>query len=204
LTLDELRRYDRWVTVPLAAVAERAGASPNQLSALSLAFAIAAAAFYYLSEDWKYGLYLAGLMVLLNATFDAADGALARRIGKAEPRGDFLDHVVDRYSDMFIMVGIIFGGYVSWKIGLLAAIGVLLTSYIGTEAQALMLGRYYGGIMGRADRLTAIFLATIANALYPEPTIAGLSILGLVMALTMFSSHITAIQRFIHIWRRLS
>ena len=109
---------------------------------------------------------------------------------------------MDRYADMFILVGIIAAGYVPWMIGLLAAIGVMLTSYIGTEAQALHLGRYYGGMMGRADRLTAFFFATIANAIYPQE-IAGLTILGWIVALTMLSGHITALQRFNHIWRRL-
>ncbi|MDM7913264.1 MAG: CDP-alcohol phosphatidyltransferase family protein, partial [Methanotrichaceae archaeon] len=78
----------------------------------------------------------------------------------------------------------------------------MFTSYIGTQAQALQLGRYYGGIMGRADRLATIIIATTANALYPQP-IAGLPILGWLVAAIMISSHVTALQRFCHIWRRL-
>lgn len=49
-------------------------------------------------------------MVFLNAASDAMDGALARRIGTADLRGDFLDHVIDRYADIFIVCGIFFGG----------------------------------------------------------------------------------------------
>jgi hypothetical protein len=33
--------------------------------------------------------------------------------------------------------------------------------------------------------------------------VAGLPILGWVLAATMVSSHITALQRFSHIWKRL-
>jgi phosphatidylglycerophosphate synthase len=183
-------------------LAERSGISPNGLSFLSLLFAVAASAFYYLSASRIDLLYIAALMVLGNAILDTADGALARRTGRADPKGDFLDHVIDRYADMFFLGGIIFAGYAPWPIGLLAVIGVFLTSYIGTQAQALQLGRYYGGIMGRADRLTMIFLATLGNAVFPYP-IAGLPILGWVLAATMISSHITAIQRFHYIWRRL-
>jgi phosphatidylglycerophosphate synthase len=192
----------RVITEPLASMAEKTGISPNQLSLLSLVFAAAASAFYYLSAYKGNMLYVAALMVLMNAILDATDGALARRIGKADPRGDFLDHVIDRYADMFFLVGIIFAGYAPWPMGLLAVIGVFLTSYIGTQAQALQLGRYYGGMMGRADRLTLIFLATIGNAVYPYP-LAGLPILGWVLAATMISSHITALQRFRHIWQKL-
>ena len=103
---------------------------------------------------------------------------------------------------VLLLGGIILAGYGPWQIGLLAIMGVLLTSYIGTEAQALSLGRYYGGMMGRADRLTFIFLATVANAAYPE-TIKGLTVLGWLVVLTMLSSHITAVQRFHHVWKSL-
>lgn len=202
MTLDELRGESRIIAEPLAIAAERLGVSPNQLSLLSLFFAATAAMLYYLSATYANLLYAAALMVLLNALFDLADGTLARRTGRADPRGDFLDHVIDRYADIFFIAGIVFAGYTPWPVGFLAAVGVLLTSYIGTQAQALSLGRYYGGIMGRADRLMVIIVATVANAIYPQ-TAAGQPILGWLMVAIMLSSHITAIQRFGHVWRRL-
>lgn len=202
MTLDDLRSFARILTDPLAELAERTGVTPNQLSVISLLFSVAASAFYVLSPRQEHMLWIAATMLLLNAISDAADGALARRTGKAHARGDFLDHVIDRYADMFLLGGIILAGYGPWQIGLLAIMGVLLTSYIGTEAQALSLGRYYGGMMGRADRLTFIFLATVANAVYPN-TIQGLPVLGWLVVLTMLSSHITAIQRFHHVWKSL-
>lgn len=202
MTLDELRGESRIIAEPLAIAAERLGTSPNQLSLLSLFFAAAAAMLYYLSATDANLLYASALMVLLNALFDLADGALARRTGRADPKGDFLDHIIDRYADIFFIAGIAFAGYTSWPVGFLASVGVLLTSYIGTQAQALSLGRYYGGIMGRADRLMIIIIATVANAIYPQ-TVAGQPILGWLMVAIMLSSHITAIQRFGHVWRRL-
>jgi phosphatidylglycerophosphate synthase len=202
LTLDDLRSKSLAVTEPLAALAERAGATPNVISLLSMIFALAAGALYYLSADGVSLLYLAALMVLLNSVFDAVDGALARRTGQAEPKGDFLDHVIDRYADMAILVGIVLAGYVSEAWGIFAVMGVLLTSYLGTQAQALRLGRLYGGIMGRADRLTLILAATIANALSPGD-VAGLSILGWAVILITVASHITALQRIVFIWKRL-
>jgi hypothetical protein len=56
--------------------------------------------------------------------------------------------------------------------------------------------------MGRADRLTLIFLATFGNAVYSND-LAGLPMLGWVLVATMISSHITALQRFAYIWKRL-
>lgn len=202
MTLDDLRSKSLAVTEPLAALAERAGATPNMISLLSMIFALAAGALYYLSASEVSLLYLAALMVLLNAVFDAVDGALARRTGQAEPKGDFLDHVIDRYADMAILVGIVLAGYVSEAWGIFAVMGVLLTSYLGTQAQALRLGRLYGGIMGRADRLTLILAATIANAASPGD-LAGLSILGWAVVLITVASHVTALQRIVLIWKRL-
>jgi len=202
LTLDDLRSKSLAVTEPLAALAERAGATPNTISLVSMIFALAAGVFYYFSAGEVSLLYLAALMVLLNAAFDAVDGTLARRTGKAEARGDFLDHVIDRYADMAILVGIVLAGYVSEAWGLFAVMGVLLTSYLGTQAQALRLGRLYGGVMGRADRLTLILAATIGNTLFPGD-LAGLSILGWAVILVTVASHVTALQRIVLIWRRL-
>jgi phosphatidylglycerophosphate synthase len=197
-----MRGRSRIIADPMAAAAERLGISPNQLSILSLLFAAAAALLYYLSVSRKELLYAAAMLVFLNALFDLTDGALARRTGKAALRGDFLDHVIDRYADIAILAGIVFAGYAPWPIGFLAAVGVLLTSYIGTQAQALGLGRHYGGVMGRADRLMVIIIATIANSLYPQ-AIAGQPILGWLMVAILLSSQITALQRFCHVWSRL-
>jgi phosphatidylglycerophosphate synthase len=202
LTLDDMRSKSLVLTEPLAALAEMAGASPNLLSFLSMIFALAAGVLYYLSAGEVSLLGLAALMVLLNSIFDAVDGTLARRTGQAEAKGDFLDHVIDRYADMAILVGIVLAGYVSETWGIFAVMGVLLTSYLGTQAQALQLGRLYGGIMGRADRLILIIFATIANALYPGD-LAGLSILGWAVILIAVASHATALQRIVLIWRRL-
>ena len=202
MTLDDLRSKSLMVTEPLAALAERAGATPNAISLVSMLFALAAGAIYYLSSEETSLLYLAALMVLLNAVFDAVDGTLARRIGAAVARGDFLDHVIDRYADMAILTGIVLAGYVSEAVGIFAVMGVLLTSYLGTQAQALRLGRLYGGVMGRADRLVLILAATIANAVYPAD-IVGLSILGWAIVLITVASHFTALQRTVLIWRRL-
>ena len=202
MTLDDLRSKSLAVTEPLAAVAMAAGASPNLISILSMIFALAGGGLYYLSASDSSLLYLAALLVLLNAVFDAVDGALARMTGQAEAKGDFLDHVIDRYADMAILAGIVFAGYVSEAVGIFAVMGVLLTSYLGTQAQALRLGRLYGGIMGRADRLVLILAATVATALFPSD-LATLSILGWAVVLITAASHITAFQRILLIWRRL-
>jgi len=201
MTLNSLRPQAEKMLTPLVMALKSMGITPDLLSIASFISAVLAGFFFYYSFS-KTFLFLAALMVLMNAFFDAADGALANLIG-ATKRGDFLDHVLDRYSDIFIICGIFFGGHAPWQVGVVAITGILLTSYMGTQAQAIDIGRYYGGVLGRADRLTIIFLATIANLVYTNK-IHGMSILGWMLVAVAVTSHLTAIQRFAHIWRELS
>jgi phosphatidylglycerophosphate synthase len=186
------------------------GISPNSLSLLSFFFAALAGLFFSLSgtsTSFNFLLLLAGIFVCLNALMDGLDGILAREIGNASKKGDFLDHVVDRYSDMFIIGGIVLGEYASWQIGVLAIIGVLLSSYMGTQAQAVGLTRMYGGLLGRADRILLIIGATVLTLVYPYPIPSAgrfsFSFLGWVLVIFALLGNSTALQRLFYAWRRL-
>ena len=203
MSLDSLRPHAKSILKPLVRVMSRTAITPDALSVISLIFAICAGMLYAVSGDSTTLVLAAGAMVLLNGIADAMDGELARSSGTAGKRGDFLDHVIDRYADVFIICGIFFGAYVDWRIGVAAVVGTLLTSYLGVQAQAVGVGRYYGGILGRADRLVIIMLASILYFLYPQE-IYGFSFLGWSIVLIAMASNLTAIQRFVHIWRALS
>ncbi|RLG25817.1 CDP-alcohol phosphatidyltransferase family protein [Methanosarcinales archaeon] len=202
MTINSFRNHATKILHPLALILEKRRITANNLSILSLIFATLSIPMYYYSTNDHTYLFMAALFVFLNSFTDALDGTLARITKTEGPSGDFLDHIIDRYSDVFILCAIFFTGYASLKIGLIAVTGVLLTSYLGTQAQAVNAGRHYGGILGRADRLVIIILATIATALYSEK-IFYYSILGWSMILIATTSHITAIQRIHHIWQAL-
>jgi len=202
MTFNTLRPFASKVIEPLADVFVRYEVSPDTVSIASLICAFFAGLSFYYSPASREFVLLAGILVILNSIFDALDGVIARKSNRATPRGDFLDHVIDRYSDVFIICSIFFAGYVSWQVGVAAIVGVLLTSYLGTQAQALNLGRYYGGVMGRADRLVVIILAAFGNFAFPM-LIAGFSILGWAVILIAVTSHITAVQRIHYIWKNL-
>lgn len=202
MTFNTLRPFASKIIEPLADFFIRYEVSPNAVSIVSLICAFFAGVSFYYSPASREFILLAGILVILNSIFDALDGVIARKSNKATPRGDFLDHVIDRYSDVFIICSIFFAGYASWQVGVAAIVGVLLTSYLGTQAQALNLGRYYGGIMGRADRLVVIILAAFGNFAFPV-LIAGFSILGWAVTLIAVTSHVTAVQRIYYIWKEL-
>ena len=145
---------------------------------------------------------LAIFLVALNALFDALDGAVARQMQLASPRGDFLDHVLDRYADIFIITGIFAGGAAPWIIGVFGLTGVLMSSYLGTQAQAVGVGRYYGGTLGRADRLVLIVAAGLLTIGLPAG-LFGLSFLGWLLLVFGVFGHSTAVQRFFYVWGRV-
>lgn len=197
MTLDQFRPHVKVYFDPLVRFAIRCRLTPNVLTiAAFIASAAAGLLFYFRLELW------AVLAVAINAFCDAMDGAVARETKSQSLRGDFLDHAVDRYADIFIITGIFASGLVIWPIGVLALTGVLMSSYLGTQAQAVGVGRYYGGVLGRADRLVLIMLAGIATILYPL-TIFSLNWLGWLLLLFGVFGHLTAFQRFAYVWRKM-
>src|SRR5438309_11012188 len=153
-----LDRYRGIADVFLVPVARRLiRVNPNMVSWIAFLAAAASGLGFYLGGPWFLGLAL--LFLLVNSYLDALDGKVAKLAGKASARGDFLDHVLDRYADVLMLGGISFNAmYCHLSIGTLALLGVLLTSYMGTQAQAVGQGRAYGGVLGRADRLVLLFV----------------------------------------------
>lgn len=137
------------------------GWSPDRLSWLAVALAGAAALVAALVRWTTPLLFLpVSLLVFGAGLFDVLDGEVARATGRAGPRGDFLDHVLDRYADLFLVLGIAVSGYAYPPLALLALASLLLTSYMGTQAQAVGQGRQYAGLLSRADRLVVLAVAT--------------------------------------------
>jgi len=137
------------------------GWSPNRLSWLALLLAVAAA-LTAAAVRWTTPLLFlpVSLLILGAGIFDVVDGAVARTTHRTSPRGDLLDHVLDRYADVVLVLGIVVSGFTIPVLGLLALVSLLLTSYMGTQAQAVGQGRLYAGLLSRADRLVVLALAT--------------------------------------------
>ena len=180
--------------------------NPNAVSWAAFLAAVGAGIGLFLG-DWLLGIAL--LLILVNSYLDALDGKIAKMAGKASARGDFLDHVLDRYADVFMLGGVAFNAmYCRLSIGTLALLGVLLTSYMGTQAQAVGQGRAYGGILGRADRLVLLFLGGLIQWLVAPSggVVLGAGLLAFspmewFMVLFAVLGNLTAVQRAVRIWR---
>ena len=140
----------------LAPVAKKLiGVNPNLISWIGLIIALLCGVLFYLSgfEGKEYLLIVGAVSVIVSGYFDALDGKVAKLSGKASRKGDYLDHVFDRYADIFIIGGIAISEWCNPYWSIACFIGVLMTSYMGTQAQAIGAPRLYAGILGRTDRL---------------------------------------------------
>jgi archaetidylinositol phosphate synthase len=140
--------------------------TPNRLSVVALSLAGLAGALAA-SARWLGPLVFlpVAAAIFLSGVFDVIDGDVARRTHRTSVRGDFVDHVFDRYADVFIVVGIAISSYANAVLALFALVSLLLTSYMGTQAQAVGAGRAYAGLLSRADRLIILALATFIEFL---------------------------------------
>ena len=84
------------------------------------------------------------------------DGLVAFATGKASPRGEILNDLPDRISDIVIFVGVAHSGLMNPFTGYWAAIFALLTAYVGLFGQALGVRRQFGGIMSKPWRMVAL------------------------------------------------
>ena len=197
MTLDQYRSHAKVYFDPLVSIAIKCRMTPNFFTLAAFLASAAAGIFFYLRLE-LWGI----IAVALNAFCDAMDGAVAREMKIQSKRGDFLDHAVDRYADIFIITGIFAGGLVPWQIGVFALTGVLMASYLGTQAQAVGVGRYYGGLLGRADRLVLILIVGVIDLIVPL-SFFWLGWLGWLLVSFGIFGHITAFQRFLFVWAKV-
>jgi len=173
---------------------------PNVLSFLSLVFAVVAGMFFYFSSPENCFLCFASFFVFLNGFFDAIDGKVAKITGRVSRKGDFIDHAIDRYADVFMVGGLALSIWCDPRVGFLAIVGMLLTSYMGTQAQAVGYGREYSGLLGRADRLVLLMIFPVIQQVllgYGLEKFYGFYLLGWVLVYFAVVGNITAIQRFV-------
>jgi CDP-diacylglycerol--glycerol-3-phosphate 3-phosphatidyltransferase len=133
-----------------------------------------------------FGLILTGLPDLL-------DGSVARQAGTAGRRGAFFDSVCDRVADALLLGGVAWhltSDSAELPILALAVVALsMLVSYERAKAEALWLSAR-GGVMERAERMVLLGVGLAFDILVP--------VLWLMLALTA----LTAVHRFVMVWRQ--
>ena len=216
MVLDNMRSQVDFSITPVAKLFKNV--NPNIISWIGLLIALASGIVLALSYDHHIFLIVGAILVIVSGYFDALDGKVAKLFNKCTKKGDYLDHVFDRYADVFMIGGIAVSGWCNPYLGIVAIVGTLLTSYMGTQAQAVGAPRLYAGLLGRADRvvLTTLFpilqyiFLNVASGDYASFAFSigdmAFDLTWLEIMLLWFAvvGNITAIQRAIVTWNNMS
>jgi phosphatidylglycerophosphate synthase len=162
--------------------------NPNYLTLFGAIFGYASAmciAFGYVKTG--------GIILLFSGFFDLLDGAIARSTNAVSRFGGFLDSVLDRYTDLFLMFGIFVlflrqGQMHALVFTFIAAIGVAIIPYARARADAASI-ECKAGLMERPERLLILLIGIFFNLL-----------LYAVVALAVLT-HVTVIQRILFVRR---
>lgn len=150
----------------------RARISPDAISYLSIVAAVAAALCFWKSNTWPVLLIIAPLLCYLRLWFNMLDGMVAMASNRASSRGEIVNDLPDRISDVVIFAGVAHSGWVNPFIGYWAAIFAVLTAYVGLFGQALGVQREFSGVMSKPWRMVALHVGawlTFACRSCPHP-----------------------------------
>ncbi|NYT02123.1 MAG: CDP-alcohol phosphatidyltransferase family protein [Methanosarcinales archaeon] len=147
----------------------RLGLHPNTWSLLSLPAAAGG-----LIALWAHSLPWGLACFVLSGVLDMVDGAVARATGKSSTLGAFADGVLDRYVELFLVLGLmlylqegqfLFLSLQVWMV--LLIFGSLMTSFVrayadhrGLVKDPGMLTRM-GGLLERPERLMLLYAGMV-------------------------------------------
>jgi phosphatidylglycerophosphate synthase len=159
----------------------RWGIHPDAISYASILAAAVAAVCFWKSGQTPWFLIVAPLLCYLRLWFNMLDGMVALAARQASARGEILNDLPDRVSDVVIFAGVAHSGLMNPFLGYWAAIFAVLTAYVGIFGQAVGVQREFGGIMSKPWRMVALNLgawATFACRCYDASiqSIAGFTI----------------------------
>jgi phosphatidylglycerophosphate synthase len=135
----------------------------------------------------------AGLRLLLNLI----DGALARATGRSHPRGELLNEVSDRLSDVAFLVPIAFLPGAQRETVLLGVTAAVLASFVGVASRTAGGERPYVGLLSKPGRMALVAGFAITAFL------VGPAAWGPFGPILVVGATLTAIERLVVALRRL-
>jgi len=157
-----LRRVFKNIIDPIASFLLKIGLKPNMVTYLGLLLTTFSAALIV-----KGNITLAGIVLLVGAPLDVVDGSMARQLNKPSNFGAFIDSVVDRYSELVLMLGLLIHYVIQANttaciLAFLAAGASVLVSYVKARAEAVGYSAKTG-ILTRVERLIVLVVCLIFN-----------------------------------------
>ena len=163
------RYLNRPLSVTISRRLVRTRVTPDQISIFSFLCSVLAAGLFALGG--YAALVLGGVLAQFASVIDGCDGEVARLKFQESSYGGWLDAVLDRYADAFLLLGLTWHAFAASPdslillIGFLAIIGSFMVSYTADKYDGLMQDRIgQGGFrMGRDVRILLVFLGALFN-----------------------------------------
>ena len=155
-------------------------------------FILNAGAAFLLAMGYLKG---GGFAILGAGLCDLMDGATARNQRRATPFGAFFDSVMDRYSDLIVLLGILLyymrrGSTSMVILTSVVLIGTALVPYVRARAEGVI-EKCAVGLLERAERIVLLAVGALFNLMMP-----------ILWILAVFT-HVTVIQRIHYTWKQL-
>jgi phosphatidylglycerophosphate synthase len=167
------------------------GINPNLLTFIGFLITVVAA-FYF-----ARGKFLeAGLVIIFAGIFDMLDGRVARITNSVTKFGAFFDSVLDRYSDIVMLLGLMIYYSKAQRLSYMVLSGVVMmgavmTSYTRARAESLI-PLCKVGFLERPERLVLLIIGALSNRMAP------------VLWVMAILSNLTVIHRIMYTWREAS
>ena len=164
--------------------------NPNYFTIMGF-LATLIASLFILIDFWT----IAALAIIFSGLFDLFDGVVARNLEKVTAFGGFLDSVLDRYSDLFLLLAFLIHYLRKGESNLViltsfVSIGTALIPYARARAEAAQIPCSIG-LMERAERIILLSAGTLFH--WMEPALWALA----------FLTHFTVLQRIYYVWKKL-
>jgi phosphatidylglycerophosphate synthase len=191
----------------LVAVAVRAGIHPDVFSYASIVSAGAAGWFFWHSDRHPRYLAIAVAFAMLRLWLNMFDGMVALAAGKASKRGEIINDLPDRISDVLIFAGVAHSQWCNPFLAYWVAIAALIVAYVGLFGQAVGVRREFSGVMAKPWRIVVLSigaLATMFQVLASRPyAYRGFFILDYAHAVILLGCVQTVWVRLARIFREL-
>ena len=166
------RHINRRLSVKISVYLAQYDVSPNLITLASFILAVLSGIFFFFGG--YQNILVGGILAQLSSILDGCDGEIARLKFKGSDFGKWLDRVLDRYADGFIILGMTHALWLStkneyvWLLGFLALIGTSLNSYTAGIYDDLINKKIINNTfrIGRDLRLFIIFVGSLFNQVF--------------------------------------
>lgn len=148
---------------------------PDIISYAATAVAFLTMLCYLLADKNPLLLIISIILTFTRMTFNTIDGVIAIERGNLRLKGEIVNALPDRYSDIFILAGIALCPFCNPVLGIIGLSSMILVSYTGMMGKALGVEWQHHGPLGKVERLIIIMIFSLLQYLALTGKISSVS-----------------------------